>query len=254
MGRTEGFGLRGQAFAILGLGAFLDADPDHAAARRLLGLLSEALLRRYRAHADGSWLWFEPDLTYDNAVVPLALLTAYRITDDPQCLRVGLESLGFLQEICFRNDYLNLVGNEAWHSRDARMSTSDEQPTDAAAFVLAFREAFHATSDQRHLGRMREAFEWFLGRNRLRLPVYDFATAGCHDALGRHEVNQNQGAESTLAFLLSLLAMIDIVGLEGLGLRVETTSGLRGPEQEARRTERSAVSRRGVRAERVGAP
>lgn len=254
MGRAEGFGLRGTAFAVMGLGAFLDADPDHAAARRSIELLSEGLLRRYRAHADGSWLWFEPDLTYDNAVVPLALLTSHRITDDPEALRVGLESLGFLQELCFRNDYLNLVGNEAWHRRDGRMSTSDEQPTDAAAFVLAFREAFLATSDQRHLGRMREAFEWFLGRNRLRLPVYDFATGGCHDALGRHEVNQNQGAESTLAFLLSLLAMIDVVGLERAGLPARAAVGSRGPQHEARRAERSGERREAVLAAQVVGP
>ena len=240
MGRAEGFGLRGKAFAILGLGAFLDADPEHGAARRLLGLLSEDLLGRYGENADGSWLWFEPALTYDNAVVPFALLTAHRITEDPECLRVGLESLRFLEEICFRTDHLNLIGNEAWHSRDGRMSTSDEQPTDAAAFVLAFREAYYATSDQRHLGRMRESFEWFLGRNRLRLPVYDFGTGGCHDALGRHEVNQNQGAESTLAFLLSLLAMIDVVGLEGTGRHARTTMSQQITSRRA--TRRSPMS------------
>ena len=253
MDRTAGFGLRGQAFAILGLGALLDADPGHGAARELLGLLSEGLLRRYRAHADGSWLWFEPDLTYDNAVVPLALLTAHRITDEPACLRVGLESLRFLEEICFRNDYLNLVGNEAWHRRDGSMSVADEQPTDAAAFVLAFREAFRVTSDQRHLGRMRESFEWFLGRNRLRLPVYDFGTGGCHDALGRHEVNQNQGAESTLSFLLALLAMIDVVGLEGSGLPAPAMGAPRGDKHHRQGPDPSARRRPSVPAGPIGA-
>ena len=211
------FGLRGQAFAMLGLDAFLESEPGHVSARQLVDRLAVHLLRRYRAEADDGWRWFEPDLTYDNAIVPLALFKAHRITSEPECLEVGRESPDFLEQICFNNEYLNLIGNEGWHRRGGGgvRSMADEQPVDAAAFVLAFREAYMATSDDRYLRRMRESFEWFLGRNRLRLPLYDFATAGCHDALGRHEVNQNQGAESGLSFLLSLLAMLDVLGLEG---------------------------------------
>ena len=93
---------------------------------------------------------------------------------------------------------------------DAGTTTAPDRDTSPLA-------AFRATSDPHCLVRMRESFEWFLGKNRLRLPVYNFGTGGCHDALGRHEVNQNQGAESTLAFLLSLLTMIDVVGLDGAG-------------------------------------
>ncbi len=208
------FGLRGQAFVMLGLDAFLEAEPGHVSAHELVDQLAVHLLRRYRAEADDGWRWFEPDLTYDNAIVPLALFKAHRITSEPEYLEVGQESLDFLEEICFNDDYLNLIGNEAWHRRGGAPSISDEQPIDTAAFVQAFREAYLATSDDRYLRRMRQSFEWFLGRNRLRLPLYDFATAGCCDALGWHEVNQNQGAESCLSFLLSLLAMLDVVGLE----------------------------------------
>jgi hypothetical protein len=213
---AAGFGLRGQAFALLGLEAFLKMDPSHAAARGMVAQLSTDLVRRYRAEVDASWRWFEPDVTYDNAIVPLALFKAHSVTGDPEALEVGRESLHFLEGVCFNDGYLSLVGNEGWHRRGRRKSTADEQPLDAAAFVLGFQGAYIATGDDRYLRRMRESFEWFLGRNRLLLPLYDFATSGCHDALGRHEVNQNQGAESVLSFLLALLAMLDVVVPEGL--------------------------------------
>ena len=92
---------------------------------------------------------------------------------------------------------------------------ADEQPLDAAAFVLAFRAAYVVTRDHRYLGRMRQAFAWFLGANRLGIAVYDSATAGCRDGLGAQALNLNQGAESTVSFLLSLIEMQELAG-EGL--------------------------------------
>ena len=89
---------------------------------------------------------------------------------------------------------------------------ADEQPIDAAAFVLAFRGAYLATGDRRYLRRMRESFDWFLGANRLGLWLYDFSTAGCRDGLGVREASQNQGAESTVSFLTALLTMLDVGG------------------------------------------
>jgi hypothetical protein len=208
---APGFGLRGQAFALLGLEAFLRKAPEHAAARQMVALLASHVVQRYRAEADANWHWFEPDVTYDNAIVPLALFKAYDVTGERESLEVGRESLEFLERLCFNDEYLNLVGNEAWHRRGSRRSMADEQPLDAAAFVLAFQGGYLATGEVHYRHRMRESFEWFLGRNRLRTSLYDFATSGCHDALGRHEVNQNQGAESVISFLLALLAMLEVV-------------------------------------------
>jgi len=98
---------------------------------------------------------------------------------------------------------------------DGERADADEQPIDAAAFVLAFRAAYLVTGDHRYLGRMRESFAWFLGANRLGTSVYDPATAGCRDGLGAAAPNLNQGAESTVSFLLSLMAMLELAG-EGL--------------------------------------
>lgn len=209
-------GPRGTALILLGLSTCLLTEPNHQAMRSLLDELTEKLLEQYRREADENWRWFEGTLTYDNALLPLALFQSYALTGERASLRVARESLEFLEEICFEDGHLVLVGNSGWHARDnAKKPNADEQATDAAAFVLAFRGAFLATGDHHHLRRMRESFAWFLGSNRLNLPLYDFNTAGCHDGLGSSEVNQNEGAESTVAFLMSLQRMHELVG-EGL--------------------------------------
>jgi hypothetical protein len=129
---------------------------------------------------------------------------------------VATESLHFLEEVCFAapEGHLTLVGNRGWHERGRaeEKPEADEQPIDAAAFVLAFRGAYLATGDRRYLRRMRESFDWFLGANRLGVWLYDFSTAGCRDGLGMREASQNQGAESTVSFLTALLTMLDVDG------------------------------------------
>ena len=137
------------------------------------------------------------------------------MTGERASLRVARESLEFLENVCFGDGHLALVGNAGWHCRGGKKAHADEQAIDAAAFVLAFRGAYLATGDHRYLRRMRESFAWFLGVNRLGTPLYDSVTAGCRDGLGATQANQNQGAESTICFLLSLLEMLELAG-EGL--------------------------------------
>jgi glycosyltransferase involved in cell wall biosynthesis len=208
-------GPRGTALTMLGLTAFLARHPEVAPAAELLARLAERLCRRYRQEATADWRWFEPALTYDNALLPLALWRAHALTRDAESREVARETLEFLETACFREDRLVLIGNAAWHVRGGARSDADEQPTDAAAFVLAFRGAYAVTRDPRYLQRMREGFAWFLGGNRLGAAVYDSATAGCRDGLGEKAPNLNQGAESTVSFLLSLIEMLDLAG-EGL--------------------------------------
>jgi hypothetical protein len=208
-------GPRGTALTMLGLTAFLARHPEVAPAAELLARLAGRLCRRYRQEATAGWRWFEPALTYDNALLPLALWRAHVLTRDQESRDVARESLDFLETACFRDDRLVLVGNAGWHPRGGTRSDADEQPIDAAAFVLAFRAAYLVTRDHRYLRRMREAFAWFLGANRLGAAVYDSATAGCRDGLGETVPNLNQGAESTVSFLLSLIEMLELAG-EGL--------------------------------------
>jgi glycosyltransferase involved in cell wall biosynthesis len=211
---ADELGPRGTAQAILGLASVLAAAPDSTDMRSALDRLVEKLAERYHNHATEEWRWFEPTLTYDNAILPLALFAAYQITRERATLRVARESLEFLEDVCFHGDRLQLVGNTGWHSRGGKKARADEQAIDAAAFVLAFRCAYKVTGDRHYLRRMRESFAWFLGANRLGVSLYDFATGGCCDGMGVAEVNLNQGAESTICFLLSLLKMLELAGEE----------------------------------------
>jgi uncharacterized protein YyaL (SSP411 family) len=195
--------------------SLLNRDPSATDIRTLLEACVAKLCEHYERNTSGDWRWFEPDLTYDNAILPLALFAAYGVTGDRASLRPARESLDFLEEVCFQDNRLQLIGNTGWFKRGGEKARADEQAIDAAAFVLAFRCAYTVTSDRHYLTRMRQAFGWFLGTNRLGAPLYDFATGGCRDGMGEAHVNQNQGAESTVCFLMSLLKMLELAG-EGL--------------------------------------
>src|SRR5688572_13519858 len=210
---ARSLGPRGTAQCILGLARLVAIEPTNDL-RNMLDGLTAKLRECYRTNATGDWRWFEPTLTYDNALLPLALFAAYGVTGDQATLRDARESLEFLEGVCFAGDRLQLVGNTGWHSMGGEKPCADEQAIDAAAFVLAFRCAYTVTQDRHYLRRSREAFAWFLGANRLGLPLYDFATGGCRDGMGVAHVNQNQGAESTICFLMSLLTMLELAGEE----------------------------------------
>ena len=203
-------GPRGTAQAILGLVSALGADPRNTDNRLLLDGLVAKLSDTYRTNASEQWRWFESTLTYDNALLPFALFAAFSVTGDGATLRDARESLEFLEGVCFDGDHLQLVGNTGWHSSGGERAYADEQAIDAAALVLAFSCAYSVTKDAHYLRRMREAFAWFLGANRLGLPLYDFSTGGCRDGIGVAHVNQNQGAESTVCFLMALLEMLEV--------------------------------------------
>jgi glycosyltransferase involved in cell wall biosynthesis len=205
-------GPRGTALALLGVTNLLQAEPESGELRAALDVLTQRLLTRYDEHATSDWHWFEPTVTYDNASLPLALFESYQLTRDDATLRVAREALEFLEGTCFRKHRLHLVGNRGWHPRGGERAEADEQAIDATALVLAFRSAYLATNQRRYVLRMREAFGWFLGENRLAQPMYDSATAGCRDGLGPNHVNLNQGAESTICFLLALIGMLELAG------------------------------------------
>jgi hypothetical protein len=208
---------RGLAFTVLGL-----ARPEPAALPdplpKLLRTLADRLAGGYADSRTEDWRWFEDELTYDNARLPQALIAAGHRLGDPAMLAAGLEALDWYGRQCaLDTPVVRLVGN-GWRRRGPEPAGGvgfggDEQPLDAAALVEACVEALAATG-ARAYGRLAvHAFEWFLGRNRLGLPVYDYATGGCHDGLGRSALNDNEGAESTLAYLQALLAL-DAAGLQ----------------------------------------
>ncbi len=209
-------GPRGTALTILGLTAFLARHPEVRTRGRPAGRIwRRRLCHRYRRQATADWRWFEPALTYDNALLPLALWRAHRLTRDAESRDVAGETLEFLETTCFRDDRLVLIGNAGWHVRGGARSDADEQPTDAAAFVLAFRGAYLVTRNHSLPEAHARVLRLVSGRQPPGCAVYDSATAGCRDGLGEKAANLNQGAESTVSFLLSLIEMLELAG-EGL--------------------------------------
>jgi len=203
-------GTRGTALGILALCEYLGKFPKDSEIVKLLHEASDKLVTDYKKNGSSDWIWFEEKLTYDNAFLPLALLKAYRLTLHKKYLSVAKKTLSFLEEIYFKNDYLQLVGNHRWMTKSRNACLFDEQPLDAMASVLLFQEAYLAFNDKRYLGLMRMSFDWFVGKNRLEKALYDFKSKGCRDGLMEKDVNLNQGAESTLSFLISLSSVTDV--------------------------------------------
>jgi glycosyltransferase involved in cell wall biosynthesis len=203
---------RTMAFAILGLS---HADPARLGDRGPVVMrdLAERLAEQQRANATHDWYWAEDVLSYDNARLPQALIAAGSRLGDQDLRAEGLRALDwYSNEVGVDGPFARQVGHENRQRGTAHPGRGDEQPLNAAALAEAQVEAFRATHSEISARRAVRAFEWFLGRNRLNTPVYDFATGGCHDGLGEEAVNVNEGAESTLAYLQALLAL-DAAGL-----------------------------------------
>lgn len=199
--------IRAIANTILGLYHYLKSHPSDDGMIELAHKLAQRLYSEYQAHRRDDWHWFETLLAYDNALLPLAMLRAGELLGNDNFRKTGFESMGFLEQHTMHRGYLSLVGNEGWFKRDGDAARFDQQPVDAMAIVLLFLQAYNLTGEAHHLRSVYTAFMWFLGENDLRMSLYDFETGGCCDGLERDGVNRNQGAESTLAYLISYLAV-----------------------------------------------
>jgi len=199
--------IRSVANTIFGLYHYLKSHPMDDGMMELTHKLALRLYNEYQAHRHADWHWYESLLAYDNALLPLAMLRAAELLNDDSFRRVGFESMAFLEKHTMLKGHLSLVGNEGWFRRDGLFSRFDQQPVDAMATVLLFLQAYNMTGEPHYLQSVYTAFMWFLGENDLRMSLYDFETGGCCDGLERDGVNRNQGAESTLAYLISYLAV-----------------------------------------------
>jgi len=199
--------IRAWAFAILGLTHYLSVRED-GNAEELFAHLGERCMTCYRATADDDWPWFESVVGYANGRIPHALLLAGNRTGNEEWTAAALRSLEWLLAIQTAEDgHLSIIGNDGWYVRDRERARFDQQPVEVCALVQACLAASRYTGDTVWTDRALRCFAWFLGENDLGLPVYDRESGGCHDGLHPDRVNANQGAESTLAWLLSLLAL-----------------------------------------------
>lgn len=199
---------RAWAFTLLGLQEYLKPFSGDRVAQQARAALAERLMEQYRRCCAADWPWFEDTLAYDNATLPHALLLSGQGMSRADMVDVGLQTLQWLAAIQQSDEgHFVPIGSHGFYRRGEERARFDQQPVEAQAMVSACLQAHRLTGDPAWYKEAQRAFEWFLGRNDLGLPLYDPRTGGCRDGLHPDRVNQNEGAESTLAFLLALLDM-----------------------------------------------
>jgi hypothetical protein len=200
--------IRGMANSLVGVCQFIKYNYPDDIKTHLVIKLADKMVAMYHENSSEHWKWFEPVLTYDNAILPLALLNAYEVTNDENYLTIAFESMQFLESKVFHKNIFRPVGNDGWLSEGGIPAQFDQQGIDAMAMVLFYSQAFRITRDYINVNKMNKCYQWFLGKNDLKVSLYDPHTGGCADGLHSEGINLNQGAESTLAYLISNVVMV----------------------------------------------
>jgi glycosyltransferase involved in cell wall biosynthesis len=200
---------RAVAFTIIGIHAFLSRYPGNSQMETMCSILSNKMMQWFRNTASEDWHWCEETLTYDNARLPQALLLSGQLLSDDEMLQTALRTLSWLMKIQRDESgtYFAAIGNQGWFTGGNDKAQFDQQPIEAAAMVDACLEAFNITRDEEWINYAYLCLNWFQGDNELHTSLYDHTTGGCRDGLHAQNANENQGAESTLSWLMALLAI-----------------------------------------------
>jgi glycosyltransferase involved in cell wall biosynthesis len=206
--------IRGMANTIIGVSLYLNVFPTDEGMIQELASLTQPLIDAYENHQSEDWQWFENEMTYDNAILPLALLHSCEITGNEKAKQIALKAMAFLDKLTLSNGYLSPVGNDGWYHRGGKFPVYDQQAIETMAMVLMHFQAYQIFRKPQYIEKMFLSYKWFLGENTLRAPLYDHETKGCCDGLLPTGINRNQGAESTLAYLISHLTVLKAFELE----------------------------------------
>jgi len=199
---------RAWAYTLIGIDEYLRRLGGDRRASQIRESLSAKLMQRYADAATDEWHWFEDVVSYANAKLPHAMILTGRYMDNVKMLDLGLSAMRWLTKIQTSDaGSFRPIGSNGFFQRGKERALFDQQPIEAQVTVSACIEAYHATNDMSWVAEAWRAFEWFLGRNDLGLALYDSTTGGCRDGLHVDRLSQNQGGESTLAFLLALAEM-----------------------------------------------
>ena len=201
--------LRAKAFSIIGLYCYF-RKYKHEDIVEKAKTLADSLADAYRENSAKDWRWFEPYLTYSNGKLPESLFFAYSMTKDKKYLEIAEESLDFLSKTLVVDGKMVLIGNKGWYRKEGERAFYDQQPVDAASMVQSFLTAYNLTKKKIYYSNAVLAFNWFLGKNSLNQMIYDEITGGCFDGLSQDTINLNQGAESTISYLLARLSLEEV--------------------------------------------
>lgn len=198
---------RSIAFTIIGLYFYNKANPS---ARNInkIKKLADHLVSSYKTNSSDKWKWFEEKLTYSNSKLPESLFYAYLATKNKKYFKIAESSLDFLSSATIENNMFIPIGNKGWYSKNGQKAYFDQQPVDAASMVQTLVLANKITKKEQYIKDAHKVFQWFLGNNSLNQMVYDESTGGCRDGVNESSINFNQGAESTVSYLMARLNLL----------------------------------------------
>lgn len=206
---------RAWAYTVLGLQAYLSVYEGDISARKIRDKLALKIYELFKNNITEDWHWCEGQATYANAILAQAMITAGKWIPHQEMLETGLKTLKWLLEVQTAPEgHLSVIGNNGWFEKKGTRSMFDQQPIEVKGLINACLDAYIETGDKQWFAESERCLSWFLGHNDLQLPVCDHKTGGCGDGLESQGVNGNQGAESTLAWIISLVNMHTAMGLQ----------------------------------------
>jgi len=199
---------RAWAYTVLGLQDYLSIYGGDADACKIRDELAKRIYQLFEKNVSDEWFWCEKTATYANAILPNALILAGKSISDEKMYETGIKALQWLLKIqTAQGGHLSVIGNREWFNKIGNRSVFDQQPLEVKGLVNACLDAYMITGEKHWFDESERCISWFLGQNDLNMPVCDYNTGGCGDGLEMQGVNANQGAESTLAWLISLINM-----------------------------------------------
>lgn len=201
---------RAISFVIKGLHQY-GVTHDNQDVKDIIVSLADNLVSKYVEVSDENWQWYEGYLTYANSVIPEALLCAAMATKNELYESIAKASFDFLLSVTFKDGLIKVVSNKGWYQKGIEANVYGEQPIDVAYTVLALSKFYKHFNNEDYFEKCKSAFNWFLGKNHLQQIVYNPKSGGCFDGLEENHINLNQGAESTVSYLMARLAFKDLV-------------------------------------------
>lgn len=206
---------RAWGYTVLGLQSYLSVYEGDISARKVRDDLAMKIYELFKNNISEDWHWCEGTATYANAILAHALIVAGKSIPNQEMYDTGIKALKWLLKVQTAPEgHLSVIGNDGWLDKNGNRSMFDQQPIEVKSLIDACLEVYVSTGDKKWFEESERCLSWFLGHNDLQLPVCDYKTGGCGDGLESQGVNGNQGAESTLAWIISLVSMHTAMGLQ----------------------------------------
>jgi len=224
---------RAMAFSIKGLYYYNQTmnSPENLV---LIRTLANRLVQMFKHESGKNWVWFESYLTYANSILPEALLYAWKLTGEPIYINTAKRSFNFLLSQIFNENGIEVISNKKWQLKGEQPDRFGEQPIDVAYTIMTLSKFYDLLKDEDYRLKMDIAFNWFLGQNRLHQIIYNPCTGGCYDGLEESNVNLNQGAESTVSYLMARLTIGQYVPSD-INVSTQSTVSNRLPVNQKKR-------------------